>query len=222
MPLNPPDRASFEFLKTLAKERLSTLRATNPAARLADAQLAVARDYGFPSWRALKKEVDHRRAPHVAGFISACTAGDVDGLEAILEKDPVEAGADVHGAGEVHQSGVIGWAAREGNEAVVDLLVAHGARHHMFSAMAPGDHALTERLVEEDPDCLSARRSRYECGQTPLPRGGGGDSSRFQGTSRGCSSVPCDTFCRGCTAGDIRRSSGRGPRASRRAARMPE
>lgn len=78
MPLNPPDRASFEFLKTLAKERLSTLRATNPAARLADAQLAVARDYGFPSWRALKKELDHRRAPHVAGFISACTAGDVD------------------------------------------------------------------------------------------------------------------------------------------------
>lgn len=128
-------RASFEFLKTLAKERLSTLRATNPAARLADAQLAVARDYGFPSWRALKKELDHRRAPHVAGFISACTAGDVDGLEAILEKDPVEAGADVHGAGEVHQSGVIGWAARErggcrspgGSRRAPPYVLGHGA-----------------------------------------------------------------------------------------------
>jgi hypothetical protein len=68
----------------------------------------------------------------------------------------------------VHQGNVIGWAARKGNQAVVDLLVARGARHHFCSAMALGDHGLIERLVEENPDCLSRRRSRYECGQTPL------------------------------------------------------
>ena len=30
------------------------LRATNPAAKLSEAQLAIARQYGFSSWRALK------------------------------------------------------------------------------------------------------------------------------------------------------------------------
>lgn len=229
MPLNLPERASYEFLKKLAKDRLATVRATNPSAKLAAAQVAVAREYGFSSWRALKMEIDRRRAPHIAEFVRACTAGDVSALEELLNKEPglarervasgstglhlavrhpdalrlllqygadaniredgdnatplhfaaahgnvesvrllLDAGADVHGAGDLHRGNVIGWAARKGNEAVVDLLVARGARHHIFSAMALGDHGLVERLVEENPDCLSRRRSRYECGQAPL------------------------------------------------------
>ena len=63
---------------------------------------------------------------------------------------------------------MIGWAARRGNEAVIQLLLERGARHHIFSAMALGDLALVRRLVEENPDCLSRRRSRFENGQTPL------------------------------------------------------
>ena len=229
MPLNLPERASYEFLKKLAKDWLATLRVTNPTARLAAAQLAVARQYGFSSWRALKMEIDRRRAPHIAEFMRACTAGDVIALGELLDKEPglarervasgstglhlaarhpdalrlllehgadpnarddgdnasplhfaaaqgnvesvrllLDAGADVHGAGDLHHGNVIGWAARRGNQPVVDLLLERGARHHIFSAMAVGDHALVERLVEEDPDCLAQRRSRYECGQTPL------------------------------------------------------
>ena len=75
MPLNFPERASYEFLKKLAKERLALLRAAHPETKLATAQLAIARDHGFSSWRALKAELDRRRAPNVAAFISACTAG---------------------------------------------------------------------------------------------------------------------------------------------------
>ena len=41
MPLNLPERASYEFLKKLAKDRLASLRATNPTANLAAAQLVV-------------------------------------------------------------------------------------------------------------------------------------------------------------------------------------
>ena len=60
--LNLPDRASLDYLKKLAKERLLLLRATESRRRrLADAQLAIAREYGFPSWRALKAEIDRRR-----------------------------------------------------------------------------------------------------------------------------------------------------------------
>ena len=48
------------------------------------------------------------------------------------------------------------------------LHLEHGARHHIFSAMALRDRDLVQTLVEEDPDCLVRRRSRFENGQTPL------------------------------------------------------
>ena len=56
LPANP----DLEHLKNEAKERLALLRATAPDAQLAEAQFQLARDYGFPSWRALKEEVEGR------------------------------------------------------------------------------------------------------------------------------------------------------------------
>lgn len=53
-----PLAASLEHLKKQAKARLRLLRAQAPGARLADAQLAIARNYGFASWRALKANLD--------------------------------------------------------------------------------------------------------------------------------------------------------------------
>ena len=224
-----PERASLEYLKKLAKERLRELRSTTGDAKLADAQYAIAREHGFSSWRALKAEIDRRRAPLVSAFFRACANGDVDALRTLLESDPslvrertadgstglhqavrhpeilkrlidhgadpnlrdvgdnasalhfaaggghlesvrvlLDAGADVHGSGDVHKSDVIGWAAREGNQAVVNLLLERGARHHIFSAIALGDVDLVERLVDETPDCLARRRSRFENQQTPV------------------------------------------------------
>jgi hypothetical protein len=87
MPLNLPERASYEYLKKLAKERLALLRTRNLGAKLADAQLSIAREYGFSSWRALKIEMDIRQAPHVAEFMRACGAGDLETLRALLQKD---------------------------------------------------------------------------------------------------------------------------------------
>ena len=229
MPLNLPERASYEYLKKLAKERLALLRTTNPAVKLADAHLSIAREYGFLSWRALKAEMDRRQAPNVAAFMRACATGDVETLRQLLQSDPslsrerlaggttglhgavrhpdavrlllehgadpnardvgdnatvlhfaaangtldsvrllLDAGADVHGTGDVHNGEVIGWAAREGNEAVVNLLLERGARHHVFSAMALRDRDLVQKLVEDQPDCLLRRRSRFENTQTPV------------------------------------------------------
>jgi hypothetical protein len=67
-----PERPSLEFLKKLAKERLQALRRSDPKAKLAAALLAVARDAGFPSWRALKAHVEERQRERVAGFVEAC------------------------------------------------------------------------------------------------------------------------------------------------------
>src|SRR6266550_957126 len=83
-----PERASLEYLKKRAKENLLELRRNNPRAKLAEAQLAIARDYGFPSWRALKAEIERRRAPTVAAFFEACRDGDVAALLDLLEREP--------------------------------------------------------------------------------------------------------------------------------------
>lgn len=52
-----PARPSLEQLRKLARERLAVLRAANPSARLADAQFALAREYGFESWPKLVQHV---------------------------------------------------------------------------------------------------------------------------------------------------------------------
>ena len=63
--------------------------------RLADAQLVVAREYGFDNWAQLKRRVEVARSiervlPH-PGFdaaLAALDAGDVDGLRGLLAADP--------------------------------------------------------------------------------------------------------------------------------------
>ncbi len=93
----------------------------------------------------------------------AAAQGNLESVRVLLD-----AGADVQGAGDLHKGDVIGWAARDGNEDVIALLCDRGARHHIFSAMALGDRDLVTKLVGEDPECLSRRRSRFESGQTPV------------------------------------------------------
>jgi hypothetical protein len=58
MPQALPANPDVEWLKKAAKKRLAVLRATKSDARLHEAQLAVANDHGFKSWRALKAHVD--------------------------------------------------------------------------------------------------------------------------------------------------------------------
>jgi catechol 2,3-dioxygenase-like lactoylglutathione lyase family enzyme len=61
-----PEYPSLEHLKKLAKSRVQELRRNDPEAKLTTAQLEVAREYGFTSWRALKAQLDDRRAKKVA------------------------------------------------------------------------------------------------------------------------------------------------------------
>ena len=52
-----PDRPNLEHLRKQAKERLREMKLRDPKARLADAQHAIARQYGFPNWAQLKASV---------------------------------------------------------------------------------------------------------------------------------------------------------------------
>ena len=91
-----PANANLEHLKNEAKQRLKTMRAQSPAVRLAEAQLLVARDYGFSSWRKLKSYVD---ALHDFGqrLINAVRTGDLETIRRILDIHPelVNAGVDL-------------------------------------------------------------------------------------------------------------------------------
>jgi hypothetical protein len=83
-----PARPSLEYLKKLAKDRLRALRETDPGAKLANAQLAVAREHGFSSWRALKKEVGRRAGSSRDALFAACAAGDLTVLRQLLDREP--------------------------------------------------------------------------------------------------------------------------------------
>jgi ankyrin repeat protein len=86
----------------------------------------------------------------------------------------IEAGGDVIGHGDDHELEVIGWACcwegcdDEAHRAVVDLLLRHGARHHIFSAVALGLPDEVRRLVAANPEALTRRMSRNENNATPL------------------------------------------------------
>jgi hypothetical protein len=53
-----PRRPSLDHLKKQAKELLRELRLRQPDAALTDAQHALAKEYGFPSWPQLKRHVE--------------------------------------------------------------------------------------------------------------------------------------------------------------------
>ena len=53
-----PARPNLEHLRKQAKRLLRKLRASDAAAKLADAQLAIAREYGFASWKKLSAQVE--------------------------------------------------------------------------------------------------------------------------------------------------------------------
>jgi SOS-response transcriptional repressor LexA len=58
MPKALPPQPHIDWLKKTAKQRLATLRADDPSAKLADAQREIARECGFASWRALRAHLD--------------------------------------------------------------------------------------------------------------------------------------------------------------------
>ena len=53
-----PKRPNLEYLKKQAKERLAEVLQQDPSAQLADAQHALAREYGFESWPKLHAHVE--------------------------------------------------------------------------------------------------------------------------------------------------------------------
>jgi ankyrin repeat protein len=156
-----PERASLEYLKKLAKDRLRAMQGSEPNAKLAAAQLAIAREHGFPSWRALRAEVERRSGDSTHRFLDACAGGDADLVATLLAQQPTLAIAvddrRPHAAWTALHT-----AAFAGHAPVVKLLLLHGANPHarelgdnttpLHWAAARGDAATVRALLDAGAD----------------------------------------------------------------------
>lgn len=96
------------------------------------------------------------------------------GGHADVVKRLIDAGGDVIGSGDDHELEVIGWATcwegcdDQRHRDVVELLLKHGAKHHIFSAIAMNLGREVRRIVARDQSAINQRLSRNENNQTPL------------------------------------------------------
>ena len=138
-----------------ATERVQALHPTPPGPdgfKLSDAQLVVARGYGFASWPKLKQKIDALTKTPVELFVAAVKAGDLPAVETLLAEQTVAAQINAplfeFGRMAVH-------AARE-NLPLLDLLLAHGAdinsksvwEHGGFGILEDADAAKAAPLIE--------------------------------------------------------------------------
>ncbi len=222
--------------RSLRKEEIGAL----PFA-LADAQLVIAREYGFASWAGLQAHVTtleaaSNTAEAVASLRDAAGKGDLARLNALLNAHPeliderggegvrtplhqavfgnceaavklllerganpnircegdnayplhfavekhrfpiirllVEHKADTIGEGDYHELGVIGWASAwpdiPAHPEIVAYLLAHGAQHNIFSAVAMGDVKAIRDLVARTPEDLERRMNGTKMRSMPL------------------------------------------------------
>ena len=71
-----------------------------------------------------------------------------------------------------HELGVLGWASAweyvEASPEIVDYLLAHGARHNIFSAIATGDNQAIRDLISRSPADLERRMDLANRRRRPL------------------------------------------------------
>jgi hypothetical protein len=141
-----------------ARARIAVLHPTPPAPRdlqLSDAQLVVARGYGFESWAALRRKIDSLTSTPVEQFGSAVRAGDIEHVRALLDQH-----ADVRAA--VNRSiGPFGSRpasmARK-NLPLLDVLLEYGADLTLKSDWSAGPFGLLEHdITPEEAAPLIAR-----------------------------------------------------------------
>ena len=153
-----PDEPSLDWLKKQAKRQLVELRRTKADAQLSDAQLEVAREYGFSSWRALKSHIDSMTID--GKLVAAARAGNVKAIRDLLDEYPEKVQS---------RSGRYKWtplhvAARHGQLGAVNELIERGAdvnareegdnTYPMHWAAAAGHLDVVRRLADAGGDVV--------------------------------------------------------------------
>ncbi|HEU0222504.1 MAG TPA: ankyrin repeat domain-containing protein [Paracoccaceae bacterium] len=151
----PPPRPDRAWLRRAAREPLEELRGRDAAAGLDQARLEIARELGFPTWRALEAAAEARCLD--GEIVAAAEEGRAEELARLLGKYPgklgitggqwerpllhlaaerghldcverlLRLGADVNERDRLDRATALHWAAAHGHLAVVQLLAAAGA-----------------------------------------------------------------------------------------------
>ena len=142
-------------------DALARIRALHPkppepdALKLADAQLVIARSYGFESWADLKRKIESLTRSPKQAFFTAVRQGDVARARELLSehaevRDAVNEPAGDFGGRPVHM-------ARK-NLAMIDLLLEFGADINLKSEWGAGGFGILEsQWTPEEVDGLVAR-----------------------------------------------------------------
>lgn len=168
-----PLRASLEWLRKHAKDRLEEIRRSDPSAKLSDAQRELAHEYGFVSWRRLVARVEETRRQldalvpperlesasrdevpaddaDLARLLAAIEAGESQTVADLVTRRPALARAG--GPGGITP---LHAAAQCNDPALAALLVAHGAEVEARYGTS-GHTALTWAITCNALECARA------------------------------------------------------------------
>lgn len=191
-----PEHPNLEQLKKQAKDLLKAYRAGDDAARerfkahprdvtsdgakLTDAQLALARGYGFDSWPKLRRDVAGRQlrsaiwSRNLASVKDAIDAepetvhasgphprfgGQPTPIQIASERGDIDIvrtlldeGADPDSGTDVYGWSALQLAAHWGHTQIVDLLIGRGAKVDIFTCALLGDAEGVARILTDDPE----------------------------------------------------------------------
>ena len=107
----PPRRAlpllpHPDHLRKQAKARLAAMREKSPTARLAEAQLVIAREYGFDNWGAMQAEVT-RRTKGPRGATASLRRADLTPLHAARFQESPDADSALHAPMDFFRLGLV-------------------------------------------------------------------------------------------------------------------
>ena len=175
MPQVLPANPDLEWLKKAAKKRLVALRARDADAKLNQAQLAVASDYGFKSWRALKLHIDTVNPPSRERnrVFAAARAGNLEAVRRAFASGFDPATPD-------HDGRTIFQIAKEFRHEAIEMLAndiqggdtlpkaQRAAIQDVAEAVQSGDVAALRERLDARPDLINALAGRGFPKATPL------------------------------------------------------
>ena len=154
-----PEKPSLEFLKKEAKE----LRRGMPQAKLADAQHALANDYGFPTWAKLKAHVEAQSLTPALALTAAIRDSDAARVRQLLDAHPelrarIDAPLEDYG----HGQHALFAAVQRTDRATIDVLLAAGADIRKRTEWEPGGFGLLDDCDPSLVDFLIERGARLD------------------------------------------------------------
>jgi hypothetical protein len=172
LPANPNLEQQRKLAKALARNywrgeretvaRVSALHPRPPAPdrfALGDAQLVIARGYGFASWAKLKHKIDSLTRSPVEQFVAAVKGRDIEAVRRLLETHPELAARINEPLFDFKQTAAHVAAT---DLTMLDLLLAHGADLNVKSSWEKGGFGILENVTPEQAAQLIARGARID------------------------------------------------------------